>query len=341
MKGVTLKEIAQLAKVSVSTVSLALNNKPGVRPETRAKVVEIARALNYVPNAAARSLANGRAQAIGLVNPISLEQLFSSAEFFMHLSRGLHQAAREKGYNVYLLISETEQETSKMITEIVSQRRVDGLIITNPMEPVVFPSKLHRQRFPCVFVGRPAGFNAVYVDNSNVEIGRVGTAHLLALGHTKIAFVSGPLAFTHCQDRLAGYKLALEEAGIPFDERLVCQAEQKEKTILETLRSWIPTVEFTAVFATSVLHAVCTVAVCRELGFRVPEEIAVVCVEDSSLAKYYSPPITAIELDSFWLGYWAVQLLLRLINGEDPGSPVLLPGRLVVRASSIPYRERR
>jgi DNA-binding LacI/PurR family transcriptional regulator len=131
-----------------------------------------------------------------------------------------------------------------------------------------------------------------------------------------------------------GYKLALEEVGFNFREELVWQAEQSEERILAVVKEKITQVQFDAVFATSGLHAVCAIRVCQEYGLRIPNDVAVVCVEDSSLTKYFYPSITAIELDSFWLGYWATKLLLRVIRGEDPGSPILLPGRLVVRASS-------
>jgi DNA-binding LacI/PurR family transcriptional regulator len=334
MKRTRLKEVAKKAGVSLSTASLALNGKPGVHPETRAKVLQVARELEYQPNAAARSLANGRSQAIGLVNPISLEQLFSSADFFMHLSRGLYQAAKEHNYHVFLLVSETDQDAAELVKEVISQRRVDGLIITNPSEAASYLGELERYKFPCVFVGRPSNSQPLYVDNNNIEIGRLGTKHLLSLGCQNIAFLTGPLRFTHCQDRLLGYKLALEEVGFNFREELVWQAEQSEERILAVVKEKITQVQFDAVFATSGLHAVCAIRVCQEYGLRIPNDVAVVCVEDSSLTKYFYPSITAIELDSFWLGYWATKLLLRVIRGEDPGSPILLPGRLVVRASS-------
>jgi len=334
MKRVTLKEVAKRAGVSLSTASLALNGKPGVHPETRAKVLRVASELEYQPNAAARSLANGKSQAIGLVNPISLEQLFSSADFFMHLSRGLYQAAKEHNYHVFLLVSETDQDAAELVKEVIRQHRVDGLIITNPAEAASYLGELEKYEFPCVFVGRPSDSQALYVDNNNIEIGRLGTKHLLSLGRRDIAFLTGPLRFTHCQDRLLGYRMALEEFGLTFREELVWQVEQSEERILTVVKEKIAQVKFDAIFATSGLHAVCAIRVCQEHGLRIPDDVAVVCVEDSSLAKYFYPSITAIELDSFWLGYWATKLLLRVIEGEDPGSPILLPGKLVVRSSS-------
>lgn len=334
MGGATLREVAQFAGVSLSTASLALNNKPGVRQETRAKVLEAARKLDYHPNAAARSLANGKAQTIALVNPISFEQFFSSSDFFLYLSRGLYQALEEQNHHLLLLISEKEEKTTQVVKKMVSQRRVDGLVITNPVEAAPYLSVVRKQGVPHIFVGRPAEEETLYVDNDNVEIGKLGTEYLLSLGHRKIVFLTGPLRFTHCQDRLLGYKLALEKAGIPFDDALVWSAEQKEEAISKAVQGRISKAAFTAIFATSGLHAVGAVRACQILGLKIPEDVSIVCVEDSFLTRYFSPSITAIELNSFWLGYWSGKLLLRVIKGENPGSPVLLPGKLVVRDSS-------
>lgn len=340
IRRVTLKEVANLAGVSLSTASLALNNKPGVRQETRARVLEAAEKLDYHPNAAARALANGKAQAIALVNPISFEQFFSSSDFFLHLSRGLYQALEEHNYHLFLLISEKEENMAQLVKKMINQRRVDGLVITNPTEVTPYLPLLTRQPLPYIFVGRPPYEEALYVDNDNVEIGKVGTEHLLALGHKHIVFLTGPLRFTHCQDRLLGYKLALEKAGIPFQESLVWPVEQKEEKIFEMVRECASKTEFTAVFATSGLHATTAIRAFQSQGLKVPEDISLVCIEDSFMTKCFSPPITAIELNSFWLGHWAGKLLLRLVKGENPGSPVLLPGKLVVRHSTAAPKER-
>ncbi|MEM3658360.1 MAG: LacI family DNA-binding transcriptional regulator [Candidatus Hadarchaeum sp.] len=341
MGRATLREVADCAGVSISTASLALNNKPGVREQTRARVLEAARKLDYHPNAAARSLANGKAQAIALVNPISLEQFFSSSDFFLHLSRGLYKALEEHNYHLFLLISEKEKRTAQLVKKVIRQRRVDGLVITNPVEAAPYLSLLQQQAVPHVFVGRPAHEGALYVDNDNVEIGKLGTEYLLSLGHKKIVFLTGPLRFTHCQDRLLGYRLALEKANMPFDESLLWTVEQKDEAIFEMVRERAANTAFTALFATSSLHAAEAIRACQTLGLKVPEDVSVICIEDSFTARYCSPPLTVIELNSFWLGHWAGKLLLCLIKGENPGSPILLPGKLVVRNSASAPKKRR
>jgi len=259
----------------------------------------------------------------------------------MRLIQGMHQAAAEHDYSVFLLISESEEETVEKVNKALRRHSVDGLVVTNPSVAAPYLQELERRRVPHVFVGRPPREGVLYVDNDNVEIGRLGTKHLLELGHEKIVFLSGPPRFTHCQDRLLGYQAALREAGISFSERLVWYAEQSEEAVYQAVISGAPGKEFSAIFATSGLHAVGAIKALQDLGVSVPQEVSVVCVEDTELARYFIPPLTAIDLHSYWLGYWAVKLLIRQIVGENPGRPVLIPGELVVRASSNPVSTRK
>ena len=302
--------------------------------ETRAKVLKAALELNYQPHAAAKNLADGRTRTIGLINPITIEHLFSSSGFFMRLIQGMHQAAAEYDYSVFLLVSETEEEVLERMRKALQRRSLDGLVITNPSLASPYLKLLEGRHIPYVFVGRPPRDGALYVDNDNVAIGRLGTQHLIGLGHRRIVFLSGPSRFTHCQDRLLGYQAALREAGIGFSEELVWYVEQSEEAVYRTVLEKAPRHAFSAIFATSGIHAVGAIRALRDLGLSVPEDVAVVCVEDTELTRYFIPPLTAIDLHSYWLGYWAAKLLIRSIEGEDPGRPILIPGELVVRASS-------
>ena len=333
-RGPTIRDVAKHAGVSVSTASLALNGKPGVSSETRARVLKAALELDYHPHAVAKNLADGRTRTIGLINPITIEHLFSSSGFFMRLIQGMHQAAGEYDYSVFLLISETEEEALERMRKALQRRSGDGLVITNPSLASPYLQLLEGRRIPYVFVGRPPRSDALYVDNDNVEIGRLGTQHLIELGHRRIVFLSGPARFTHCQDRLLGYQAALRGAGIEFSEELVWYVEQSEEAVYRTVREKASRHNLSAIFATSGIHAVGAVRALRDMGLSVPEDVAVVCVEDTELTRYFIPPLTAVDLHSYWLGYWAAKLLIRSIEGEDPGRPILIPGELVVRASS-------
>ncbi|MGC9530634.1 MAG: LacI family DNA-binding transcriptional regulator [Candidatus Bipolaricaulaceae bacterium] len=330
----TIRDVARRAGVSVSTASLALNGKPRVNHLTRLRVLQSAEELGYHPHAAARQLADGRAHTVGLLSPISLEHLFASSGFFSQLIKGMHRAAAERGYNLSLHIAESDQEACSQIRTSSRGRSVDGFVITNPSVTCPYLEDLRRLRVPHVFVGRPAG-QAPFVDSDNVAVSRTGVKHLIESGHRRIVFLSGPERFTFCQDRLLGYRMALQESGIPFDPGLVWQSEQVEEAAFQAVRQRAPAAEFTGMFAVSAIQAVGAVRALRELSLRVPEDVAIVCVNDSELARYFVPPLTTVDLREYWLGYWSAKRLLQLIEGDRSDHPILIPGKLVVRASSV------
>ena len=328
----TIKDVAKRAGVAVSTASLALNGKPGVSAETRAKVLKAALELDYHPHVAAKNLADGRTRTIGLIAPISLEHLFASAGFFMKLIKGMHQAAQEKGYVVSLYIAESDDEAVINIRTLIRSRGVDGFVITNPTFSAAYLGELKRYRIPYVFVGRPAE-SAPYVDSDNVTIGRMATAHLIDHGHKRIAVLCGPDRFTFCQDRLLGYKEALAEADLQFDDALVWRSELIEEEAYRVVAEHVLEAEITALFAVSDVQAVGAIRALRDRGFSVPADIAVVCVNNTGLTQHFSPPLTTVELHEDRLGYEAARRVIGVIEKEQAESPLLIPGELVVRAS--------
>lgn len=335
----TIRDVAKRAGVAVSTASLALNGKPQVSQQTRLRVLQAAEDLDYSPHAAAKNLADGRTRTIGLVNPTTVEHLFTSSGFFMRLIRGMHRAATEEGYSVSLHIADSEEEAKAAIRAAVRTRSADGFVITNPTVSSSHLRDFKRHRAPVVFIGRPVE-DAVYVDNDNVEVSRVGVRHLIECGHRRIAFLNGPEQFTFCHDRLLGYRTALEEAGLPYDQGLVWRSEQTAEAAYEVVRAGLAEHRFSALFAVSGIQAVGAVRAFRDSGLAVPDDVSVVCVDDTELTRYSIPPLTAVALHENWLGYWAVKLLLHAIKMRTATYPVLLPGELVIRGSTAPSRER-
>ena len=331
-KAPTIRDVAKKAGVSISTASLALNGKPNVSERTRLKVLQAAEELGYHPHVLAKNLADGRTRNLGLITPISLESLFASAGFFSRLIRGMHRAALENGYNLSLHIAESEEEAVDRIRAVVRGRSVDGLLITNPTVTCPYLKDLKRHHIPYVFIGHPLE-EAVYVDNDNVEVSRIGVRHLIKCGHRRIVFLNGPTRFTFCIDRLLGYRAALEEAGIPYEEELVWHSELVESAAYEVVYELTTRHEFTAVFAGSDVQAVGAIRALRARGLEVPRDVAVVCVNNTDLARHFIPSLTTVDLHEYWLGYWAVKRLLQAIEGERTEHPLLIPGELVVRES--------
>lgn len=336
MEGVpTIRDVAKRAGVAVSTASLALNGKPGVSAETRARVLKAALELDYHPHAAAKNLADGRTRTIGIIAPITLEHLFSSAGFFMKLFKGLNRAVKGEGYVLSLYIAETDAETSVNIRTLARSRAVDGLIITNPTLSTPYLGELKRYHIPYVFIGRPVS-KAPYVDSDNVSVGYLATKHLILHGHKRIAVLCGPERFTFSKDRLRGYRRALNEAGLRCERKFVWRSELLEDDAYRVVLRHVRTmkVRITALFTVSDVQAAGAIRALKNLGFRIPEDVAVVCVNNTSLTRHFSPPLTTIELNEERLGYEAARLLLRLIGRDaTPSSPILVPVELRVRRS--------
>jgi len=328
----TIRDVAKRAGVAVSTASLALNGKPYVSQETRLRVLQAAEEMGYHPNMMAKNLADGRTRNLGLITPISLEHLFASSGFFVHLIRGMHRATTEHGYTLSLHIAESQDEAVSRVQTVIRGRSVDGLLITNPTVEIPYLRDLKRRRIPFVFIGRPLE-KATYVDNDNVQVSRLGVQHLIEHGHSRIAFLNGPSHFTFCVDRMMGYRAALEEAGLTYDERLVWHSELVEPSAYEVVWEQAPKHEFTALFAGSDVQALGAIRALRARGFRVPQDVAVTCVNDTDLARHSTPPLTTVDLHEYWLGYWAVKRLIQTIDGEETEHPILIPGDLIARES--------
>jgi DNA-binding LacI/PurR family transcriptional regulator len=331
--GVTIRSVAKRAGVAVSTVSLALNGKPNVSREMRRKVLRAAEELDYHPHSVARNLANGRTKNISLINPVSIDAIFSSG-FFSQLVKGMYKAAAERDYNLSLYIVGEELEAAVRVESIARSRSADGLVITNPTMEAPYIDRLERRDLPFVFIGRPSRKGISYVDNDNVGVGYMGVKHLIDLGHERIAFLTSSPNFTFCIDRLQGYRAAIEEAGIGYDEDLIWESGPTEESAYQIVSEALGGEEFSAIFATSDLQAMGAIRALREFGRRIPQDIAIVCVNNPELARHFVPSLTSIDLHEYLLGYRATKQLIQKVEGEDNNNHQhLIPAELIVRES--------
>lgn len=335
----TIRDVAKRAGVSVSTASLALNGRPLVSEETQRKVLRAARELDYHPNEVARSLADGRTRTLALFIPVTLEHLFSSAGFFGGLLKGMHRAALQQEYHLSLHVVESEEETAERVRAIVHSKRSDGLIITNPTVHPPYLNDLRKAAIPVVFVGRPQESDFAFVDNDNIEVGRLGVRQLAANGHRRIALLNGPRRFTFSQDRLEGYRKEILEIGLDLDDDLIWSSDLSEENAYSTVSAAFRSGKtFSAIFCASDIQAVGALRALRDLSLKVPDDIAILAVNNTALTRYYVPPIATIDLHEEQLGYLSVKLLLRQIIGEQSARnisdlQVKVPSSLVPRAS--------
>ncbi len=333
--GVTIRDVARRAGVSVSTASAALNNKPFVSPQTRARVLQAALELNYHVNRTARNLAMGRTFQIGLLIPALLEHTFSASHFFNQLMRGIYAACGEEDYSLVLFAVEDEADLARQMERWVHSRSVDGFIVTHPTWDMPYMNVLVESGLPYVFIGRPPEEGQVqgaFVDNDNVQVAHDATAHLLELGHRRILFVNGPSRYTYAHDRNMGYRRALAAFNVPFDERLLVEAELTFVDGYRVVDALCGRVDFTAVVALNPTQALGVMHALARHGCTVPEDVAVITT-DSEMAEYMYPPLTAVDIRPYELGYYAATVLLQRLAGE-PAGPHIIPHTLVVREST-------
>lgn len=332
----TAKDVARLAGVSRTTVSLVLNGVPDARisPETRERVLEAAARLNYRPHAGARHLVRGRSEVIAFVMRQTPDQIFADA-FLPQVLRGLSEALREA--NLHLLVFPlSPDQAPEETTQLLQERRVDGMILSGPrFEDQEWLERWARET-PVVLLGHLAGSALPSVDVDNIQAAAMATRHLLRLGHRRIGLITNaPLSYTASYERWLGYRQALEEAGLPYDEALVALGAftpaSGAAAMEQLLRLSNPP---TAVFVASDVVAFGALQIVRRRSLRVPQDIALMGFDDVPLSAYLDPPLSTVHLPAEDLGREAGRLLLQWIReGRPPTTAIRLATGLIIRQS--------
>jgi len=325
----TLEEIAHRAGVSRSTVSRVVNGHPHVDPQTRARVWQVVRDVGYRPDSVARSLVTRRTRVIAMVIPEVIPKLFSD-QFFGLLLEGAAQACNTRGYQLILALFDQPRRQEELYAQIVQNGFAEGVVVASVPPDTPLLAALKRDQIPTVAVGRQPGFP--YVDVDNFGGAREAVRHLLQLGHRRIATITGPLDHIHVQERLGGYRAALEEAGIAADPDLVAEGGDTEVGAMAAMRKLLR-VRPQALFAQSDTMAAGALRVLRGAEVRVPQDLALVSFDDLPLASLVEPPLTTVRQPIRLLGFRAVELLLEILEGRKPSTEVVLPVELVVRGS--------
>lgn len=323
-----------MAEVSRSTVSRVINNHPNVRPHVRERVLKVIREHDYAPNAAARSLASARSRVISALIPRSAAQTFADP-FFPLIIQALSESSAAHGYFLMLSMLTPELEQS-FYNQVLRGRYVDGLImLSHDIDDPLLP-QLMRDPTPLVLIGRhPYLAGLAWVDVENRDGARQATAHLISLGHRRIAAITGPLPMIAGLDRRDGYKQALVEAGLPIEPDLIVESDFTQEGGYRAMQQIIalpnrPRAAFVAgdTMALGALRAL------RDAGLRVPDDMAIVSFDDLPAAANTSPALTTVRQPISQMGEAAVQALIEQIESpEAPRSAVRLPTTLVVRES--------
>lgn len=332
MKRLTLDEIAKLADVSRATVSRVVNNYPHIKPEVRERVQAIITKTGFQPNLIARSLASDRSGIIGLVIPNTPRMVFTDP-FFPTLIQGITRATNRLNITLSLFLFQSKEEETRTISTILNTGLLDGLIITADRKEESFVPKFVQRGVTFVLIGRPESNTEItYVDTDNVGGGYLATEHLIKLGYERIAIIAAN-ENTAGDDRLAGYKKALQAHHLTLDPSLVAFGDFSIPSGYEAMKSLLPA-KPKAVFIASDTMALGALRAIREAGLRVPDDIAIVGFDNLPPAEQADPPLTTIQHPIEQLGVTAVDLLSTMLNGaHSPTTHTILPATLIVRSS--------
>jgi DNA-binding LacI/PurR family transcriptional regulator len=337
---VTIKHVAELAHVHSSTVSRVYSGKAKISAATRERVLAAAAQLNFHPNAIARSLTTRRAHVLGMVIPYTQEEFFLDP-FFPQVLQGLSDVACRQGFRLLLAGVEDPADEPEAVLQLIRSQQVDGIIVQASRVGVDTTEVLLAEQHPFVLLGRPLqdapGLSWVEVDARQATLEAV--RYLAGLGHRRIAFIGGHPNMVVTIDRLEGYRQALEEAGIPYDERLVGYGGFRQEGGAEAMRRLlaIDGSRPTAVSAANDLMALGAMQALAEQGVRVPAECSVVGSNDSPIAALTNPRLTSSYAPYCELAREAARALIAELEGAR-SEPVkrLIPCRLVVRDSTAP-----
>lgn len=333
----TMADVANHAGVSRTTVSFVLNNVPdsNIPEATRQRILQAARELDYAPNVQALNLATGRTMMIALVVRQTSEQM--SADLFLgEIIRGATRVIEAQDYHLLVHASEPDA-TESTYGKLVRAHKVDGLLIASPMVDDPEVQLLHDEGTPIVLNGATNMRDIASVDVDNTQGAYTAVRHLIELGHRRIGHISNaPFSYTSSVDRLAGYRQALSESGIPFDEQLIFAGEFTTDSGYSAMQRLLAMPDLpTAVFIGSDVVAIGALDAIHHQGLSIPQHMSVVSFDDILLSKYVRPALTTVHLPAYDIGRNAGDLILKIIRHEPLLlMRVLLPTELVIRDST-------
>lgn len=330
----SIKKVAEVAGVSVGTVSHVITGSVPVSEPLRLRVHAAIRQLNYHPNHVARSLKTSRTQTLGIIVPDM------TISFFPQVIRGAEAAARKNDYSLIAVNSDDDGERQKDLFSLLRSQRVEGilLVIAAAPTPLHQISRIIDAGIPIVCLDRIP--DRVAVDSVSVEdadAAEMGVKHLIEMGHRRIAIVTGPLSLKNERRRLQGYRQALQGAGIVEEGSMVWQGNFRAPDVtamcLQRLSDGPPP---DALFCTNGPTALAALRALRDSGLRTPQDIGFATFDELTVGDLFTPSITTVVQPAYDIGFRAAEILLERINGEAPEGTITLrlPAHLEVRSSS-------
>ncbi len=326
----SIKDVAQRAGVSPTTVSHVINETRFVSEELRARIYQAINKLDYRPNAIARSLRCKKTQTIGMIIPDI------AYPFLAEVARGVEDSGFKLGYNVILCDSNGALERETAYIDLLREKQVDGIILVAAGESSRHVETLIKQGMPVISVDRELpGLEVDSVFADNLQGGYQATEYLIQLGHRRIGCITGPPDLSISSQRISGYRQALKRYDIPLCDELVVISDFRYQEGYRATRQLLALNEPpTAIFACNDIMAVGAICAAKDKGLGVPEGIAIIGFDDIALASFISPRLTTVSQPKHEMGAIAVELLVERIKEKSQSfTKVILPVHLVVRES--------
>jgi len=328
----TIAQIAQIAGVSVPTVSKVLNDRTDVALPTRERVARVIEEYGFVRNRAARALRKGKTGLVDLILP-RLDD-----EYYLPILEGVAQVLREAGVRLVLTSTNYRSEQEVQWIDTVTDHSTDGILLVLPSDEAI--EHLERSGLPFVLIHNQGGLRSGIpsVTITSWEGGFVATTHLISLGHRRIAYIGKTAPARDAIERIAGYRAALDEANLPLDSQLQCAGNFTEADGYTATRALLELPEPpTAIFAGNDRQAAGVYRALHELGMTVPGDMSVIGFDNLSYTEIMNPPLTTVHAPRLELGRTAATMLVRLINGEALDmTRVVLPTEFIERQSCRP-----
>jgi len=331
-KKVNIRDIAQRANVSISTVSRVLNNGTPVTEAKRKAVLQAIAELDYQPNVAAQALAGGQTRTVGVITQDI------SNPFYDAILRGVRQGFEGSGYSPIFADGRWQAAKEQKAILMLLARRVDALIILGGCSSEESLQQFEHQ-IPLIIIGRnlPAlGNKCLPLDD--FEGAYKATQYLIELGHQRIAHITGILAHQDAVERRTGYEQALADAGLELDPELIIEGDFLEQSgVLAVEMLFTRARPFSAIFAANDQMAYGVLLGLYRRGIRVPDDVSIIGFDDQRTSAYTTPPLTTIRQPAVEIGETAAQTILHLLQDKTFAIPEF-PAELIIRESASRYR---
>ena len=330
---IRLKDIAKAGGVSVMTVSKVMRDAPDISAATKERIRRLAEEMGYVPDVTARGLRNRKTRLLGLVISAATNPIYA------RVMMAIEERAYQSGYDILFAHSLNNPQREAACIRRFLSRRVDGLFISPVYrleENAPIYQEILKHKTPCVILGHRAPFCESFtnVETDSLQASMMATQHLIGLGHRRIAFFSGPLAAPWAKDRLEGYRLALREARIPWDDHLVFQAGGTVQEGAQTAAQMLSEqTNATALQAVNDLIAIGAAGHLMDQGVRIPEDISVVGFGNILTSEHFRVPLTTVRQPKLRQGEVAMDLMEGLLQNKPVESKVI-PAEIVMRSST-------